>query len=156
MQAQQIVITLRTQVLDRIQAQYGIKAVDLQRAIKHFNLDSDPDVESIKKANKQIRSNMQERQHQVMAEMNKELANVFDEDFKKRYESAVMAHPKANVSSNGFIVYEDFVKIQKLIQDYLNEGSQKQIPAHKTLRRSFLKSQWEQKYQECIGKFMGA
>ena len=140
MQAQQIAITLNTQVLDRIQAQYGIKAVDLQRAINHFKLDSDPDVESIKKANKQIRSNMQERQQQAMADMNKELANVFDEEFKQRYESAVRAHPKANVSANGFIVYEDFIKIQQLINDYLNEGSQKQIPAHKALRRSFLKS----------------
>ena len=140
MQAQQIAITLKTQVLDRIQAQYGIKAVDLQRAINHFKLDSDPDVESIKKANKQIRSNMQERQQQAMADMNKELANVFDEEFKQRYESAVRAHPKANVSANGFIVYEDFIKIQQLINDYLNEGSKKQISAHKALRRSFLKS----------------
>jgi len=54
---------------------------------------------------------MQERQQQAMADMNKELENVFDEDFKKRYENAVKAHPKPNVSSNGFMVYEDFVKI---------------------------------------------
>jgi hypothetical protein len=52
MQAQQIAITLKTQVLDRIYAQYGVKAVDLQRAIAHYKLDNDPDVESIKKANK--------------------------------------------------------------------------------------------------------
>ena len=50
MQAQQIAITLKTQVLDRIYAQYGVKAVDLQRAIAHYKLDNDPDVESIKKA----------------------------------------------------------------------------------------------------------
>ncbi len=82
---------------------------------------------------------MQERQKQAIVEMNKDLEAIFDEDFKKRYEAAVTAHPKANVSSNGFITYEDFMKIQQLINNYLNEGSQKQIVAHKNLRRSFLK-----------------
>ena len=97
--------------------------MDLQRAVNHFNLDKDPDVESIKKANSQIKTNMMERQQQVMAEMNKELGSVFDEEFKQRYEAVVKDHPKGQVSPNGFIVYEDFVKIQQLINDFLNEAT---------------------------------
>jgi hypothetical protein len=68
--------------------------VDLQRAVTHFNLDQDPDVESIKKANSQIKKNVMERQQQVMNDMNKELNTVFDDEFRKRYEAAVQAHPK--------------------------------------------------------------
>jgi len=95
-----------------------------------------------------------ERQQQAMAEMNKELGSVFDDEFKQRYEAAVRAHPKGQVSPNGFIGYEDFIKITQLINDYQIEATQKQMANHKTLRRSFLKSQQEQKYQECISKFM--
>lgn len=46
------------------------------------------------------------------------------------------------------------MKIQQLINDFLNEATQKQMKEHKAVRRSYLKSQQEQKYQECIGKFM--
>lgn len=55
--------------------------------------------------------------------MNKELGTVFDDEFRKRYEAAVQAFPKGQVSSNGFIVYDDFVKIQQLINDFLNEAT---------------------------------
>lgn len=58
-----------------------------------------------------------------MNDMNKELGTVFDDEFRKRYEAAVQAFPKGQISSNGFIVYDDFVKIQQLINDFLNEAT---------------------------------
>jgi hypothetical protein len=50
----------RTKVLDTIFMKYQMKAVDLQRAIDHYDLEKDPDVESIKKTNKQMQANFAE------------------------------------------------------------------------------------------------
>lgn len=49
---------MKTQMLDKIYITYGLKAIDLARAVKNFDLDNDPDVQSIKKSNSQIRNNL--------------------------------------------------------------------------------------------------
>jgi hypothetical protein len=46
--------------MDRIYAQYGLKQIDLHRAVTHFKLDKDPDVESIKKTNSKIAHEMKD------------------------------------------------------------------------------------------------
>ena len=124
------------------------------RAVAHFKLDEDPDVESIKKANNQIKSNMMERQQKAMQDMSKEVQGFFDDDFKKRYETAVKELGKFEVTPNGFFGFEDFVKIQKLISKFVHELTMKRMGEHKTLRRQYLQQQQEPQYQECIGKFV--
>ena len=84
-----MMITMKTQILDSIFIKYGLKAIDLTRSVKEFDLDNDPDVESIKKANSQIKNNIINAQQKAHDEMNQELNNLFDEEFKKKYEAAV-------------------------------------------------------------------
>ena len=108
------------------------------RAIAHFKLEEDPDVESIKKANNQIKNNMMERQQKAMQDMSKEVQGLFDDDFKKRFESAVISLGKFEVTPNGFFGFEDFVKIQKLISKFVHELTMKRMAEHKTLRRQYL------------------
>lgn len=37
-------ITMKTQILDRIFIKHGLRAIDLTRSVKDFDLENDPDV----------------------------------------------------------------------------------------------------------------
>lgn len=58
MQAQQLAITMKTQVSDQILIKYGLKPIDVNRAVAHFKLDEDKDIISIKSANTGIRKSL--------------------------------------------------------------------------------------------------
>jgi hypothetical protein len=126
---------MRTEVDDRIFAQYGLRSVDLRRAVAHFNLDDDPDIENIRTS-----------KSQVINEINKEVDSVIDEEFKQRFEAAANALPKFEVGPDGLLGYDDALLIQFLITDFHIETTQKQVEHHKAERRAFLKAHQEQKY----------
>ena len=63
-------VTMKTQILDKIFLKHGLRAIDLTRSVKEFNLENDPDVEGIKKANNQIKNNIINLQQKAQEEMN--------------------------------------------------------------------------------------
>lgn len=62
-------VTMKTQILDKIFIKSGLRAIDLTRSVKEFNLENDPDVEGIKKANNQIKNNIINLQQKAQEEM---------------------------------------------------------------------------------------
>ena len=62
-------VTMKTQILDKIFIKSGLRAIDLTRSVKEFNLENDPDVEGIKKANNQIKNNIINAQQKAQEEM---------------------------------------------------------------------------------------
>jgi flagellar biosynthesis/type III secretory pathway protein FliH len=143
---QQIMVTNRTRVLDTIFMKHGLKAVDLARAVEHYNLEHDPDVESIKKANKQIAETFAAQQQRAQQDLQKDLNKAIDDDFRKGFEQAVKDLGRLETGPDGLIKYEVFLKIQQLIGKFVHESTIKRMPEHKSARREFLRGQQEQKY----------
>jgi len=115
----------------------------MQRAIAAHELDKDPDVVKQKQDNQALRQSMMEEQKKHMNEMKKEMDSVYDEEFKARFEAAVKALPKPEISPNNFIGFDSFKEIQSLVMPFVHEVLTKKNVDTKVLRRQYLKSQQE-------------
>lgn len=143
---QQIIVTNKTRVLDTIYMKYGLKAVDITRVVEFHELDKDPDVESIKKANKQIAETFRAQQQKAQQDLQKDLNKALDDDFRNGFEKAVKELGALEVGPDALIKFDSFLKIQQLIGKFVHDNLVKRIPEHKKERREFLRGQQEQKY----------
>jgi hypothetical protein len=72
--------------------------------------------------------------------------NVFDADFRKRFEQGVRDFGKIEAGANGLVSFEDFMRVQVLISSFVNEATHKRMAEHKKTRREYLKEQKDQQY----------